>query len=91
MTANRPDLEARGLSRGSLTFRRKAPPTAEVVYGQRILLEAAAQIRDGQLGGAPEDLSLVEATRVRTQVAGWFDYLAAPGRLKSITPNPPAR
>lgn len=73
------------------TFMRKAPPTPEVVYGQRILVEAAAQIRDGQLGGAPEDLSLVEAARVRTEIAGWFDYLAAPGRLKNITPNPRAR
>lgn len=67
---------------------RCAPPTAEVVYGQRILLAAAALIRDGQVGGAPEDLTLTEATRVRAEVAGWLDYLAAPGRLKSITPRP---
>lgn len=65
--------------------RPQAPPTPEVVYGRQILAEAAALIRDGQLGGIPEGLTTHEATRARAEIAEWFDMFAA--TLKSVTPT----
>jgi hypothetical protein len=70
---------------GHRTFTRQTEPTAEVIYGRRILAEAAALIRDGQVGGNPEGLTTHEATRARAEIAEWFDMFAA--TLKSVTPT----
>lgn len=51
-------------------------PTPEVAYGRRLLAEAAALIRDGQLGGNADGLAVADATRVRAEIAGWLDLFA---------------
>lgn len=67
------------------TFTRQTEPTVEVIYGRRILAEAAALIRDGQLGGQPDGLTTLQAARARAEIAEWFDMFAA--ALKSVTPT----
>jgi hypothetical protein len=67
--------------------RHRTPPTAEVLYGRRVLAEAAALIRDGQLGGnvADFDLDPVEGRRACAEIALWLDIFAE--SLKSVTPQ----
>lgn len=64
--------------------RPQAEPTPDVVYGRRVLAEAAALIRDGQLGGHPDGLTAHDATRARAEIAGWLDFFAT--HLKNVHP-----
>lgn len=71
---------------GRTTFTRpQAEPTPDVVYGRRVLAEAAALIRDGQLGGQPDGLTAHDATRARAEIAGWLDFFAT--HLKNVHPT----
>jgi hypothetical protein len=78
-------MTARGTSTptGRPVYTQTAEPTAEVVYGRRLLSDAAALIRDGAIGGPDEDLSPHDATRVRSEIASWLDMFAR--TLKAVS------
>lgn len=75
---------------GHRDFLRKPEPSPETLYGRRVLSQAAALIRDGQVGGNSADFGIdpVDAARARAEVAGWLDMFAA--SLKNVFPTTPA-
>jgi hypothetical protein len=48
----------------------------DLAYGRRVLADAAVMIRDGQVGGPADGLSVEDATRVRAEIASWIDLIA---------------